>query len=181
MSADAHAGHDHGQGAHESEGFTPNQKSVALAAFVIAALAGTIYGFARHGAKLHPSLPPGPYHAAPAAHGSHDGHDHDRSAKIELRRPRDVKVFPPTSAGGRMRFAAGLERRFQRRGRDVAIQATGDDSTTFQLTYSANAADQRHLEELKRAEGLQRELKGRGFTKLVLRVGDREVFRKELK
>jgi hypothetical protein len=98
----------------------------------------------------------------------------------QLTPTRDPKLLPPGPLGSRMRYAAGLERRFQRRGRQLTVQAIGPDGTTFQLSYAASAADQKHLDELQRAEALHRELRARGFTKMSLRIGDREVFGKNL-
>jgi hypothetical protein len=176
MSADAHAGghahdgHDHGHDHAHGEGWTPNQKSVALAAFVIAALLATGYYLVKRGEKLH-----GGAHAA--AEKVVGAEPHGTKADVAIRRP--TKAYPEGGIGGRQRFADQHERRMKRRGRDLKVQATGNEGTIFELAYSPNAADQ-HLEELKRAIPFQRHLRGLGFKKMVLKVGTREVWSKDL-
>jgi hypothetical protein len=166
--SEAHAGHDaHGHG--HPEGFTPNQKSVALAVFVIAALLATGFFLVKRGEYLQRHAP-GAAHPAVARQAE---------AAPSPRAEREV-VFPPGQLGARMRFAAGLQRRFRRRGRELTIQATGKEGAVFQMTYAASAPDQKHIDQLQRAEGLQRDLRARGFTKLSIRIGDREVYGKDL-
>lgn len=176
MSADAHAGghaHDgHGHGHdHSHEGWTPNQTSVALAVFVIAALLATGYYLVKRGEKLHGGAHAGVAEKVVAAE------PHGGKVDNAIRRP--AKVYPAGGIGGRQRFADQHERRMKRRGRDLRVQATGEDGTIFELAYSPNASDQ-HLEELKRSTPFQRHLRGLGFKKMVLKVGTREVWSKDL-
>jgi len=168
MSAE-HAAH----GGPSDEGMTQNQKSVGLAVFVIVALLATIYYFVELGEKRHAAHGPIGAEAQASQHAGAPG------VKSEIRRPAR-QVFPAGSVGNRARFAAGLERRMQRRGNPLTAKATGPDNTIFQISFPAETGNERHIRDLQRAEALFRQTRGIGFKKFTIRVGDREVFGRDL-
>jgi hypothetical protein len=145
-----------------------NTKSIALAAVVIAALGATICYLVDKGAKAHPLA------ARP--------HLLDRVRAQSSLAP--VVPVPQQVAGNaqgaRTRYAAALQLRFQRRGKAVSFSAVGPEATTFRMTYPASGADEKHMEDIKRAEPFHREIRGRGFTRFEIWVGERQTWAKPL-
>ncbi len=80
----------------------------------------------------------------------------------------------------RIMYAATLSSRFQKRGRTLVVEATGPEHRVFRFAWPPDKVDKQHLETLKKAEPLFRDLKGRGFTKVIMQIGEQEVWTHDL-
>jgi hypothetical protein len=148
---------------------TPIHKSLVLAAFVVVSLLGTIVYLTRS-APAFSTEADTPAARAEERHPSASAVREKRSARSLHRRP----------VSARERFAIALYRRFHQRGQAVTVEATGREATLLQMTWPEGSVDEQHMGQLKRADPFYRELRSHGFGKLILRVGERVVWTKDL-
>lgn len=161
---------------------TSTRTSLVLAGAVVVAMAGTI----AYLISTSPSYTP---IADQRPRSSVSSTGRARSSTPVRRAPRDrsrikfadaARDAAPGGLGERAGFAAQLTDRFQRRGRKLRAEATGEESRVFRITWPTDAPDPGHLEGLKRAEPYHRQARGLGFRRFELWVGDRQVWGKDL-
>lgn len=77
-------------------------------------------------------------------------------------------------------FASRLQALYARKGKPITVTTSGQGSTSFQLRWPAGAPDRQHIEQLKTAAPFHQELRGMGFRSLVVKIGERVVWSREL-
>ena len=137
-----------------------NQKSLVVTAVVILAMAGVITamlarakrqgGAPSHSTRVVSEPTPG---VQPAARSE----DEDRRAD----------------------FAKGMERRLRDQGKGITVKALALGRRTLEINWTVRA-DREHIESLKRAKPLHDQLRSLGFTKMVFKVLEREVYNSAL-
>jgi hypothetical protein len=144
---------------------SPNTKSVLTAAALIVALLGFIAYLLRSSTPAAaPALPPTSGHLEEPAPGQ---------PRVVRGDPKDPKVL-------RTIYAKRLQRLFARKGQTIKVQARGPGYTSFSMEFPADKPDLKHIEQLKQANPFFAELRNKGFRALVLSIGPRVVWTKEL-
>jgi hypothetical protein len=176
MTTSASQEHDAGAGDRgHASGLTANAKGLLLAAVVIVALAAAIW-----------YLLPAPEKTArdkPAAQ--------EATAPREATGPGAPRVVPrlgakrpivvaESSGTGRVKFVAELQHRFAAKNRTVSIDADGAGYRVLRLRWTPGKVDREHMDQLQRAEPFMSEVRGHGFTHMVMQVGERLVWQKSL-
>jgi len=145
-----------------------NTKSVLTAAALIVALLGFIAYLLRSSTPAAAPAPTAPASGQLAAEQPGAGH-----GRVVRGDPKDPKVH-------RTLYAKRLQRLFARKGQKLMVQARGPEYTSFYMEWPADAPDQKHIDQLKQATPFFNELRSKGFRNLVLSVGPRVVWTKEL-
>lgn len=99
----------------------------------------------------------------------------DRS-KPALVRGRDDRG----SKHPRLEYAAWLNKGLKDKNRTVSVRAVGPDHSILQMSWPVDKVDTDHMEQLKKAPGFFEKLRFLAFSKLVMKVGDKKVWDKDI-
>jgi hypothetical protein len=80
----------------------------------------------------------------------------------------------------RLQYAEWLDRGLKNKNRNVSVRAVGQDHGILQLTWPVDKVDTEHMEQLKKAPGFFEKLRFLAFSKLVMKVGDKKVWQKDI-
>ena len=72
-------------------------------------------------------------------------------------------------------FASRMERRLRDQGKGITVKALALGRRTLEINWTVRA-DREHIESLKRAKPLRDQLRSLGFTKMMFKVREREVY-----
>ena len=160
---------------------TPNAKSVIWAGIVIFALATTIWYLLPHDRPAPtPPAPTPPAQIIPQKSAETSG----RAARARILAAKRAHLKRAIEVEGsdvrRTEFVSQLQQRFATKGRTVSVDAVGPERRTLRLMWAPGRTDREHMVRLRTAEPFALELRGQGFTSLMMQVGERIIWQKNL-